>query len=154
MVGFLDAYVVNVAVPAIGRDLHASVASVQWILTGYLLTVAGLLLLAGALADRFGRRRILVVGLRVMLVASICCALAPSSALLIAARVVQGVGAAHSSCPAASPCSTARCASPTAPAASASGPGWRRSGRRSARTSAGGSSTTRRGGGCSCSTSR
>ena len=63
-------------------------------LTGYLLAVAGLLLIAGALADRFGRRRILIVGLVVMLVASVPCALAPSSSLLIAARVVQGVGGA------------------------------------------------------------
>lgn len=59
MVGFLDAYVVNVAVPAIGESLGASVATLQWTLTGYLVTVAALLLLSGALADGFGRRRIL-----------------------------------------------------------------------------------------------
>ena len=93
-VGFFDAYVVTVAVPAISRDLHASVASVQWILTGYLLAVAGLLLVAGAFSDRFGRRRILAVGLTVMLVASLPCALAPSSGFLIGARVAQGIGAA------------------------------------------------------------
>ncbi len=58
-----DAYVVNVAIPAIGSDLGASVTALQWTLTSYLLTVGGLLLLAGALADRFGRRRILVSGL-------------------------------------------------------------------------------------------
>ena len=57
-VGFLDAYMVNVAVPAIGHDLHASVAQLQWVLTGYLVTVASLLLLAGAFADHFGRRRV------------------------------------------------------------------------------------------------
>ena len=85
---------VNVAIPAIGQRLHASVSDVQWVLTGFLLTVGGLLLLAGALADRFGRRRILAAGLVVMLVASICCALAPSVHVLIAARVVQGAGAA------------------------------------------------------------
>ena len=56
-VGFIDAYMINVAVPAIGRDLHASVSDLQWVLTGYLITVAALLL-AGALADHFGRRRI------------------------------------------------------------------------------------------------
>ena len=93
-VGFFDANVVNVAVPAISRDLNASLASVQWILTGYLLAVAGLLLVAGALADRFGRRRILIVGLCVMLGASVPCALAPTSGFLVAARVLQGVGGA------------------------------------------------------------
>ncbi len=94
MVGFLDAYVVNVAVPAISHGLSASVTAVQWMLTGYLVTVAALLLLSGALADRFGRRRVLSVGLLVMLVASILCAVAPSANALIAARVIQGVGAA------------------------------------------------------------
>ena len=89
-----DAYVVNVAIPAIGRDLGASVTALQWTLTSYLLTVGGLLLLAGALADRFGRRRILVSGLLLMFVASILCAVAPSTGALIGARVVQGVGAA------------------------------------------------------------
>jgi EmrB/QacA subfamily drug resistance transporter len=94
MVGFLDASVVNVAVPAIGRDLGAGVSAVQWTLTGYLVTVAALLLLSGALADRFGRRRVLAAGLAVMLGASVLCTLAPSIGALIAARVVQGVGAA------------------------------------------------------------
>jgi len=94
MVGFLDANVVNVAVPAIGRDLDAGVVALQWMLTGYLLTVAALLLLSGALADRFGRKRVLVIGLLVMLVSSVLCAIAPSSGTLIAARVAQGVGAA------------------------------------------------------------
>lgn len=94
MVGFLDASVVNVAVPAIERDLGASVSAVQWTLTGYLVTVAALLLLSGALADRFGRRTTLAAGLVVMFVASILCAIAPSVGTLIAARVVQGAGAA------------------------------------------------------------
>jgi EmrB/QacA subfamily drug resistance transporter len=94
MVGFLDAYMINVAVPAIGADLHATVAELQWVLTGYLITVAALLLLAGALADHFGRRRILVVGLLVMLVTSLACAAAPTAQTLIAARLAQGVGAA------------------------------------------------------------
>lgn len=71
MVAFLDANVVNVAVPAIGRDLGAGVVALQWMLTGYLLTGAALLLLAGALADHFGRERILVIGLLVMLVSSV-----------------------------------------------------------------------------------
>src|SRR3954454_17350761 len=94
MAGFLDATVVNVAVPAIGRDLGASLIALQWSLTGYLLTAATLLLVAGALADRYGRRRVLLTGLGVMLVASVVCAVAPSFPVLIGGRVVQGVGAA------------------------------------------------------------
>ena len=94
MAAFLDAYVVNVAVPAIQQDLGASGAALQWSLTGYLVTVAALLLVAGALADRFGRRRILTVGLYVLLVSSILAAIAPSTGTLIAARFAQGAGAA------------------------------------------------------------
>jgi EmrB/QacA subfamily drug resistance transporter len=94
LLGFLDANVITVAVPAIGRSLNASVASLQWMLTGYLLAVAALLLLSGALADHFGRRQVLATGLLIMLVASFLCAAAPSAALLIAARVLQGTGAA------------------------------------------------------------
>jgi EmrB/QacA subfamily drug resistance transporter len=93
-VGQYDANVVSVAVPAIGRDLGASVAAIQWTLTGYLLAVAALLLVGGALPDRFGRRRVLLIGLCVLFVSSILCASAPSLGALIAARVVQGVGAA------------------------------------------------------------
>src|SRR3954454_18094043 len=88
-----DAYVVNVAVPAIQRHFGASVSAIQWTLTSYLLAVAALLLIAGALADRFGRRRILVVGLVVMAVGSVACAAAASTGLLIAARALQGIGA-------------------------------------------------------------
>jgi EmrB/QacA subfamily drug resistance transporter len=94
MAGFLDASVVNVAVPAIASDLGASLVALQWTLTGYLLTAAALLLVSGALADRYGRRRVLVIGLLVMLVASVGCAVAHSFAVLIAARIMQGVGAA------------------------------------------------------------
>ncbi|MCY1144313.1 MFS transporter [Actinoplanes sp. Pm04-4] len=94
MVGFVDAYMINVAVPAIGRDLPASVNQLQWVLTGYLITVASLLLLAGALADHFGRKRVLIAGLLVMLVASVACAVAPNPGALIAARLVQGAGGA------------------------------------------------------------
>jgi EmrB/QacA subfamily drug resistance transporter len=93
-VGSLDANVIKVAVPAIGQDLHASVATLQWTLTSYLLVVAALLLLSGALGDRFGRRRVLAVGLLVMLVSSVLCAVAPSAGALIGARVVQGIGGA------------------------------------------------------------
>ena len=94
MAGFLDATVVNVAVPAIANDLGASLVALQWSLTGYLLTAASLLLIAGTFADRYGRRRVLVIGLLIMLMASIGCAVAPSFGVLIAARILQGVGAA------------------------------------------------------------
>ncbi|MFG1991932.1 DHA2 family efflux MFS transporter permease subunit [Actinoplanes sp. NPDC048988] len=93
-VGFIDAYMINVAIPAIGEDLGASVSELQWVLTGYLVTVASLLLLSGALADHFGRRRVLAAGLLVMLAASLACAAAPNVGTLIAARVVQGAGGA------------------------------------------------------------
>ncbi|WP_157592047.1 DHA2 family efflux MFS transporter permease subunit [Solirubrobacter soli] len=89
-----DAYVVNVAVPAISHHFGAGVATIQWTLTSYLLAVAALLLIAGALADRFGRRRVLVIGLWVMAAASVLCAVAPSAGALIAARALQGIGAA------------------------------------------------------------
>lgn len=93
-IGFLDASVVNVAIPVIGADLGADVATLQWTLTSYLVTVASLLLAAGALADRYGRRKILLIGLIVTLVASLLCSLAPTASLLIATRVAQGVGGA------------------------------------------------------------
>ena len=89
-----EAYVVNVAVPAIGRHFGSSVAAIQWTLTSYLLALAALLLVAGALADRIGRKRVLVIGLSVMFGAAILCACAPSMSVLIAGRSIQGVGAA------------------------------------------------------------
>jgi len=90
----LDATVVNVAVPHIGRDLHTGVTALQWVLTSYLLTLASLILLAGALADRFGRRRMFILGTAWFVGASLLCGLAPSIELLIAARVLQGMGGA------------------------------------------------------------
>ena len=93
-VAALDASVIRVAVPAIGRDLNAGVVAVQWTVTSYLLTTAALLLLAGALADQFGRKRVLVVGLLVLLASSTLCAIAPTVETLIAARLVQGIGGA------------------------------------------------------------
>ncbi|MEV8376179.1 DHA2 family efflux MFS transporter permease subunit [Kribbella sp. NPDC056861] len=93
-IGFLDASVVGVAIPAIGSDFRAGVAELQWVVTGYLVTVAALLLVAGGLSDRYGRRRVLVVGLLITLVTSVLCALANSVGLLIAARVLQGAGGA------------------------------------------------------------
>jgi EmrB/QacA subfamily drug resistance transporter len=93
-VGFLAASVVNVAIPAIGRDLGSQVSGLQWVLTGYLVTVAALLLLSGALADRLGRRRVMAAGLVVMLVGSVLCAVAPTVGALIGARIIQGAGGA------------------------------------------------------------
>lgn len=91
---FLDGTVVNVALPEIGSGLGASTASLQWILNGYLLTLASLILLGGSLSDRHGRRRIFVYGVALFTVASLLCAVAPTAELLIAARLVQGVGGA------------------------------------------------------------
>jgi EmrB/QacA subfamily drug resistance transporter len=93
-VAFLDATVVGIAQPAFGRDFNASVAGLQWVSIGYMLTLSGLLLLGGALGDRFGRRRIFIVGVVWFGVASILCAAAPSIGFLAGARAVQGVGAA------------------------------------------------------------
>ncbi len=91
---FLDGTVVNVALPVIGRDFGASTASLQWILNGYLLTLASLILLGGSLGDRYGRRKIFVFGVGLFTAASLLCAVAPSIGLLIAARLLQGVGGA------------------------------------------------------------
>jgi EmrB/QacA subfamily drug resistance transporter len=93
-VAALDATVVNVALPSIGRDLGTSVDGLQWILTGYLLSLAALILLGGALGDRFGRRRIFVVGATMFGLASLLCGLAPNLALLVGGRLLQGVGGA------------------------------------------------------------
>jgi len=91
---FLDGTVVNVALPAIGRDLDADTSSLQWILNGYLLTLASLILLGGSLGDRYGRRRIFSFGVAWFTLASLLCAIAPSSEALIAARLLQGIGGA------------------------------------------------------------
>jgi EmrB/QacA subfamily drug resistance transporter len=91
---FLDATVVNVALPTIGRHLGASLGGLQWTVTGYTLTLAGLILLGGALGDRLGRRRIFIVGVAWFALASALCGLAPSIGVLIAARMLQGIGGA------------------------------------------------------------
>jgi len=91
---FLDGTVVNVALPAIGRDFGGGLAGLQWTLDAYLLTLGSLLLLGGALGDRYGRRRVFVTGLVAFSAASALCGLAPSLGGLIAARAVQGVGGA------------------------------------------------------------
>ena len=90
----IDATVVNVALPAIGRDLDAAFADLQWTVTGYTLTLASLILLGGALGDRYGRRRVFVVGVVWFAVASLLCGLAPDVEVLIACRALQGVGGA------------------------------------------------------------
>ncbi|MDT0382093.1 DHA2 family efflux MFS transporter permease subunit [Streptomyces sp. DSM 42041] len=92
--GFLDATVVNVALPAIGDDLDADVSELQWVLDGYLLTLAALILLGGSLADRYGRRRVFSAGVVCFTLPSVLCALAPDPLTLIVARALQGVGAA------------------------------------------------------------
>jgi EmrB/QacA subfamily drug resistance transporter len=91
---FLDGTVVNVALPDIGRDFDASTSALQWILNGYLLTLASLILLGGSLGDRFGRRRVFVLGIGVFTVSSLLCAVAPNVEFLIAARMLQGIGGA------------------------------------------------------------
>ncbi len=90
----LDATVVNVALPHIGEDFDASVSALQWVLTGYLLALASLILLGGALGDRFGRRKIFVIGTVWFAVASVLCGAAPNIDVLIGARILQGVGGA------------------------------------------------------------
>jgi EmrB/QacA subfamily drug resistance transporter len=90
----LDVSIVNVALPAIQHDLHFSATGLQWVVTAYALTFGGLLLLGGRLADLFGRRRIFLTGLGLFTVASLLGGFASSQAELIAARSLQGVGAA------------------------------------------------------------
>lgn len=90
----VDVTIVTVAVPDMAGDLRASFSSLQWVLDGYALALAALLLGAGALADRYGRRAVYLAGLGVFAASSLACALAPSTGVLIAARVVQGLGGA------------------------------------------------------------
>ncbi|CAN5180301.1 MFS transporter [soil metagenome] len=90
----LDGTVVNVALRTLGDDLNASVPQLQWVVNAYLLTLAALILVAGALGDRFGRRRVFLVGATWFGVASVLCALARTPEQLIVARLVQGVGGA------------------------------------------------------------
>lgn len=91
---FLDATVVNIALPHIGDEFHARAASLQWVVNGYTLSLAALILLGGSLGDRYGRRRVFVLGVVWFATASLLCGLAPNVDTLIAARVLQGVGGA------------------------------------------------------------
>ena len=93
-IAFLDATVVNVALPTIGRELDAGIAGLQWIVNGYTLTLASLILIGGSLGDQFGRRRLFVVGVVWFAAASVFCAFASSAAVLVAARALQGIGGA------------------------------------------------------------
>ncbi|MEU3839474.1 MFS transporter [Streptomyces sp. NPDC028635] len=90
----LDVTVINVAVPVIGRELSASLTGIQWITDGYTLVLAAFLLTAGALGDRLGNRRVFCAGVAVFTVSSAACALAPDAPFLVAARLVEGLGAA------------------------------------------------------------
>jgi EmrB/QacA subfamily drug resistance transporter len=90
----LDTNVVAVALPSIARDFHAGFADVEWVVSAYMVAFAACLLPAGALADRFGRRRMLIAGLAAFLLASLGCGLAPSATALNIARAAKGVGAA------------------------------------------------------------
>jgi EmrB/QacA subfamily drug resistance transporter len=91
---FLDATAVQVALPSIGRELDASLSGLQWTVTGYTLTLASLILLGGSLGDRYGRRRVFVVGVCWFAAASLICGLAQNIGQLVAARALQGVGGA------------------------------------------------------------
>ena len=91
---YLDNNVTNVAIPTIQRDLHLSIAGLEWVVSSYILVFAGLLLVGGRLADVYGRRRLFVVGLSVFTLASLGAGLAGSGGVLIAARLAQGLGAA------------------------------------------------------------
>ena len=91
---YLDNNVINVAIPTIQRDLHLSVTGLEWIVSSYLLVLAGLLLVGGRLADVYGRRRVFLTGLAIFTLSSLTAGLAGSGGVLIGARAVQGLGAA------------------------------------------------------------
>lgn len=90
----LDFFVVNVALPSVQRDLHADNTALEWLVAGYGLTFGGLLLVASRLADRWGRRRVFVVGVELFVLSSLACGLAPDTTTLVVARLVQGAAAA------------------------------------------------------------
>jgi EmrB/QacA subfamily drug resistance transporter len=91
---YLDNNIVNVAIPTIQRSLHLSVSGLEWVVSSYLLTLAALLLVGGRLADVYGRRRLLLLGLAVFTLSSLAAGLAGSGGVLIASRAIQGIGAA------------------------------------------------------------
>ncbi|MBO0705186.1 MAG: MFS transporter, partial [Candidatus Dormibacteraeota bacterium] len=90
----LDVTIVNIALPSLGRDLHATVDELQWVVDGYAVLLASLTLICGALGDRIGHKRIVLSGLALFGLASLGCAVAPGASWLVSGRVAQGVGAA------------------------------------------------------------
>src|SRR5215475_13501013 len=94
LMDMIDGTIVNVALPTIRRSLQASATQLEWLVSGYMLAFAAALIVAGSMGDRFGRRRVFLFGVGLFGAASLCAGLAGSGAELIAARVVQGVGAA------------------------------------------------------------
>src|SRR5689334_8453578 len=91
---FIDSTVVNIALPEIGRDLGADAAGLQWTVNGYALSLASLVLLGGSLGDRYGRKRIFLVGVAWFALASLLCGFSPNIETLIFARILQGIGGA------------------------------------------------------------
>src|SRR5262249_48263053 len=90
----IDATVVNIALPTIGREFHTGVAALQWVISGYTLTLAAFLLIGGSLGDHFGRRRIYTIGIVWFALASAACGVAPNAVFLIILRGLPGIGAA------------------------------------------------------------
>jgi len=89
---YLDSTILNVALPTLQQDLHASIAGLQWVTDAYLLVVASLLMLTGSTADRLGRKRLFLLGLTVLSLGSLLCSLAPNTGSLVALRMLQGLG--------------------------------------------------------------
>src|SRR5580692_2512262 len=89
---FIDGTVVNIALPRLQKDLHATLANLQWVVESYALFLAALLLIGGSLGDRYGRRKIFAAGVLLFTVASVWCGLAPDIRQLILARGLQGIG--------------------------------------------------------------
>nr|WP_255357088.1 MFS transporter [Pseudonocardia sp. HH130629-09] len=142
----MDVTIINVALPALVADLHASITELQWTVDAYTVVLACFLMLAGATADRVGRRRVFRTGLVVFGIGSLLCSLAPTVGWLIGARVVQALGGAMLT---RSPCRSSPTSSPTpgsGPARSGCGARWSASRWASARCSAGCSWTPSAGG--------
>src|SRR6185295_13415311 len=91
---FIDATVVNVALPALQADIHATITEVQWVVEAYALFLGGLILVGGSIGDQFGRKRVFLLGVVFFAAASIVCGLATSAFGLIVGRALQGIGAA------------------------------------------------------------
>src|SRR6266542_992970 len=91
---FIDGTALNVALPALQASLHASGASLLWIINGYALMLASGILVGGSLGDHYGRKRVYILGILIFAGASLLCGMAPNTGLLITARVVQGMGGA------------------------------------------------------------